>query len=214
MKTSRANAGGIFGPSLFIGAMRGGAVGSVAHHFLPDYTAGPGSLRTRWDGTAFAGIVRTPMTSVIMIFEIWRRGLRRAATHDLLGTHRNDSATPEGRPNFLEKRHVGREIEMMQKVRHQRHVVAELTKAPHTGDTLNVIAPCIRLAACDCVRRRRRRIRGEPGLRLLSRSRLSQFHANADVAEQRTRGHSRAQRAIRPSGVSRCEWRVSLHRGS
>src|SRR5258708_38818751 len=32
------NAGGIFGPSLFIGAMLGGAVGQVAHSLLPDYT--------------------------------------------------------------------------------------------------------------------------------------------------------------------------------
>src|SRR5215470_18535430 len=33
------NAGGIFGPSLFLGAMMGGAVGGVAHQLLPDYTA-------------------------------------------------------------------------------------------------------------------------------------------------------------------------------
>src|ERR1039457_3533644 len=32
------NAGGIFGPSLFIGAMLGGAVGGVAHMLMPDYT--------------------------------------------------------------------------------------------------------------------------------------------------------------------------------
>ena len=37
------NAGGIFGPSLFLGAMLGGAVGSAAHHFLPAYTATPGA---------------------------------------------------------------------------------------------------------------------------------------------------------------------------
>ena len=66
------NAGGIFGPSLFIGAMMGGAVGSVAHHFLPGYTAGPGAYALVGMGTAFAGIVRTPMTSVIMIFEMTR----------------------------------------------------------------------------------------------------------------------------------------------
>jgi len=69
---SSGNAGGIFGPSLFIGAMMGGAVGSVAHHFLPNYTAGPGAYALVGMGTAFAGIVRTPMTSVIMIFEMTR----------------------------------------------------------------------------------------------------------------------------------------------
>jgi CIC family chloride channel protein len=66
------NAGGIFGPSLFIGAMTGGAVGSVAHHLFPAYTAEPGAYALVGMGTAFAGIVRTPMTSVIMIFEMTR----------------------------------------------------------------------------------------------------------------------------------------------
>lgn len=64
------NAGGIFGPSLFIGAMLGGAVGSVAHHFLPGHTAAPGAYALVGMGTAFAGIIRVPMTSVIMIFEV------------------------------------------------------------------------------------------------------------------------------------------------
>ncbi len=66
------NAGGIFGPSLFIGAMMGAAVGGVAHALFPSYTAGPGAYALVGMGTAFAGIVRTPLTSVIMIFEITR----------------------------------------------------------------------------------------------------------------------------------------------
>ena len=66
------NAGGIFGPSLFIGAMIGGAVGSVAHALLPGYTAEPGAYALVGMGAAFAGIVRTPLTSVIMIFEVTR----------------------------------------------------------------------------------------------------------------------------------------------
>ena len=66
------NAGGIFGPSLFIGAMIGGAVGSVAHALFPAYTAAPGAYALVGMGTAFAGIIRTPLTSVIMIFELTR----------------------------------------------------------------------------------------------------------------------------------------------
>ena len=69
---SSGNAGGIFGPSLFIGAMVGGAVGSIAHHFFPAYTANPGAYALIGMGTAFAGIIRTPLTSVIMIFELTR----------------------------------------------------------------------------------------------------------------------------------------------
>ncbi|HEX4681184.1 MAG TPA: chloride channel protein [Gemmatimonadaceae bacterium] len=66
------NAGGIFGPSMFIGAMMGGAVGQVAHQLLPASTAGAGAYALVGMGTAFAGIIRTPLTSVIMIFEVTR----------------------------------------------------------------------------------------------------------------------------------------------
>jgi CIC family chloride channel protein len=66
------NAGGIFGPSLFLGAMLGGIVGTVAQHLLPGYVASPGAYALVGMGTAFAGIVRAPMTSVVMIFEITR----------------------------------------------------------------------------------------------------------------------------------------------
>jgi CIC family chloride channel protein len=69
---SSGNAGGIFGPSLFIGAMMGAAVGSIAHTLFPSVTAGPGAYALVGMGTAFAGIVRTPLTSVIMIFEVTR----------------------------------------------------------------------------------------------------------------------------------------------
>ncbi len=66
------NAGGIFGPSLFIGAMAGGAFGGVAHWLMPDYTGSVGAYALVGMGAAFAGIIRVPLTSVIMIFEITR----------------------------------------------------------------------------------------------------------------------------------------------
>lgn len=69
---SSGNAGGIFGPSLFIGAMVGGTVGSIAHSLFPGVTANAGAYALVGMGTAFAGIVRTPLTSVIMIFEMTR----------------------------------------------------------------------------------------------------------------------------------------------
>jgi CIC family chloride channel protein len=64
------NAGGIFGPSLFIGAMLGGSVGTLAHHLFPTHTATPGAYALVGMGAVFAGIVRAPMTSVLMIFEM------------------------------------------------------------------------------------------------------------------------------------------------
>jgi len=64
------NAGGIFGPALFIGAMLGGSLGTVAHRLFPAYTATPGAYALVGMGAVFAGIVRAPMTSVLMIFEM------------------------------------------------------------------------------------------------------------------------------------------------
>ncbi|HEY9225374.1 MAG TPA: chloride channel protein [Gemmatimonadaceae bacterium] len=69
---SSGNAGGIFGPSMFIGAMMGASVGQVAHQLFPATTAGPGAYALVGMGTAFAGIIRTPLTSVLMIFEVTR----------------------------------------------------------------------------------------------------------------------------------------------
>jgi CIC family chloride channel protein len=64
------NAGGIFAPSLYIGAMAGGAVGMAVHRLAPFPTADPGAYALVGMGTLFAGIIRAPMTSVFMIFEI------------------------------------------------------------------------------------------------------------------------------------------------
>jgi CIC family chloride channel protein len=66
------NAGGIFGPALFLGAMLGGIVGTAAHHVAPAHVAAPGVYALVGMGTAFAGIIRAPMTSVVMIFETTR----------------------------------------------------------------------------------------------------------------------------------------------
>src|SRR5579863_6887936 len=66
------NAGGIFGPALFLGAMLGGSLGTVAHGFWPNHVATSGVYALVGMGTAFAGIVRAPMTSVVMIFETTR----------------------------------------------------------------------------------------------------------------------------------------------
>jgi CIC family chloride channel protein len=64
------NAGGIFAPALFIGAMLGGSLGTFAHHLFPAYTASPGAYALVGMGALFAGIIRAPMTSVVMIFEM------------------------------------------------------------------------------------------------------------------------------------------------
>jgi CIC family chloride channel protein len=67
---SSGNAGGIFAPSLFLGAMAGGAVGIGMHAIAPFPTGDPGAYALVGMGALFAGIIRAPMTSVFMIFEL------------------------------------------------------------------------------------------------------------------------------------------------
>lgn len=67
---SSGNAGGIFAPSLYLGAMAGGTVGVLMHRFAPIPTGDPGAYALVGMGTLFAGIIRAPMTSVFMIFEL------------------------------------------------------------------------------------------------------------------------------------------------
>jgi CIC family chloride channel protein len=62
--------GGMFAPTLFIGAMVGAAVGAVEHRFFPGLTGPLGSYALVGMGTLFAGFLRVPMTSVFMVLEI------------------------------------------------------------------------------------------------------------------------------------------------
>jgi CIC family chloride channel protein len=62
--------GGLFAPTIFIGAMLGGAVGSIEHHFFPALTATIGTFALVGIGTLFAGFLRTPITSVFMVIEL------------------------------------------------------------------------------------------------------------------------------------------------
>lgn len=64
------NAGGIFAPSLYIGAMVGGALGVLLQPVVPFPMADPGAYALVGMGALFAGIIRAPMTSVFMVFEI------------------------------------------------------------------------------------------------------------------------------------------------
>lgn len=62
--------GGMFAPTLFIGAMLGAAVGGAQHAFLPQLTGSPGTYALVGMGVLFAGFLRAPMTSVFMVLEV------------------------------------------------------------------------------------------------------------------------------------------------
>lgn len=62
--------GGIFAPSLFIGAMLGGAVGTVVHSLWPASTAGPGAYALVGMGAVVAAGTHAPITAILIIFEL------------------------------------------------------------------------------------------------------------------------------------------------
>jgi CIC family chloride channel protein len=62
--------GGMFAPTLFIGAMLGAAVGGAQHALLPHVAAAPGTYALVGMGVLFAGFLRAPMTSVFMVLEV------------------------------------------------------------------------------------------------------------------------------------------------
>ena len=67
---SSGGAGGIFAPALFIGGMLGGAVGYLDVLLLHHPAQDVGAFALVGMGAAFAGIVRAPITSVLIIFEM------------------------------------------------------------------------------------------------------------------------------------------------
>jgi CIC family chloride channel protein len=67
---SSGGAGGIFAPSLFIGAMVGGSLGTLTHRFIHTSTDPLGAFALVGMGAVFAGVIRAPMTSVLIVVEM------------------------------------------------------------------------------------------------------------------------------------------------
>ena len=62
--------GGIFAPSLFIGAMMGGVYGHVVHYLFPSVTASSGAYSLVGMGAIVAGTTHAPITSILILFEL------------------------------------------------------------------------------------------------------------------------------------------------
>ncbi len=67
---SSGGSGGVFGPSVFIGAMLGGAFGSLGHQLAPGWVVYPGSFVVVGIGGFFAGVAKVPISSIIMSCEM------------------------------------------------------------------------------------------------------------------------------------------------
>jgi CIC family chloride channel protein len=62
--------GGMFAPTLFVGAMLGGAVGGAERFFYPGLTGSTATYALVGMGVLFAAFLRAPMTSVFMVLEV------------------------------------------------------------------------------------------------------------------------------------------------
>ena len=70
MTLGSGGSGGIFAPSLFVGAMLGAAFGHFAHEMFPAATATPGTYALIAMGGLVAGTTRAPITAILTIFEL------------------------------------------------------------------------------------------------------------------------------------------------
>jgi CIC family chloride channel protein len=62
--------GGVFGPSLFIGGMLGGAMGYSLNYWFPEIVTQPGAFVLVGMGAFFAGAAKAPIASVVMVCEL------------------------------------------------------------------------------------------------------------------------------------------------
>jgi CIC family chloride channel protein len=62
--------GGIFAPSLFLGAMTGSLVGSVFHRLFPASMSSPGAFSLVGMGAVVAAATHAPITAIIILFEL------------------------------------------------------------------------------------------------------------------------------------------------
>jgi chloride channel protein, CIC family len=67
---SSGGSGGVFGPSVFIGAMLGGAFGYLGHTLAPTWIVNPTSFVVVGIGGFFAGVAKVPISSIIMACEM------------------------------------------------------------------------------------------------------------------------------------------------
>jgi len=64
------NSGGIFAPSLFMGAMVGGFFGIIVHSLFPEVTANPGAYALVGMAAVVAGTTHATITSILIVFEM------------------------------------------------------------------------------------------------------------------------------------------------
>ncbi len=148
--------GGVFAPSLFLGAMTGGVFGSLVHQAFPDATASSGAYALVTMGAVVAATTHAPITAIIMIFELTQTitiipplmaacvvstlvasFLRRDSIYTLKLRRRGVDLLAEQEPNVLKllfvRDVIDREPEVMAASAPFAQVLDLVVRSPHTG---------------------------------------------------------------------------------
>lgn len=143
------NAGGIFAPSLFIGAMIGGLFGTLVHILFPHSAAGPGAYALVGMGGFLAAATHAPMTAIFLIFEMTNEysAILPIMTTAVIGYSVSRHFQPESLETFdLARRGIrleeGREVDVLRGLRVADAMSSDVETIPEgmrLGQILDVV---------------------------------------------------------------------------
>lgn len=133
------NSGGVFAPTLFMGAMLGGVFGTIVHALFPAITASPGAYALVGMAAVFAASTHAAITGIIIVFEM--SGDYRLILPLMLATVISTLVSMAMRKETiytlkLVRRGIqlqaGRDVDVMQGITVQEAMRPELYTLPHT----------------------------------------------------------------------------------
>jgi len=125
--------GGVFAPALFIGAVIGGAYGSVVHNLFPAATASSGAYAAVGLGAFLAASTHAPITAIFLLFEMTGNHLIiiPIMLTSIIGTAVASKLNPDSIDTVDLTRegidiHEGREIAIMKSIRVGKVITEEV----------------------------------------------------------------------------------------
>jgi len=125
--------GGVFAPALFIGAVLGGAYGSIVHHLFPGATASSGAYAAVGLGAFLAASTHAPITAIFLLFEMTGNHLIiiPIMLTSIIGTAVASKLNPDSIDTVDLTRegidiHEGREIAIMKSIRVGKVITEEV----------------------------------------------------------------------------------------
>ncbi len=125
--------GGVFAPALFIGAVLGGAYGTIVHNFFPTVTASSGAYAAVGLGAFLAASTHAPITAIFLLFEMTGNHLIiiPIMLTSIIGTAVASKLNPDSIDTVDLTRegidiHEGREIALMKSIRVGKVITEEV----------------------------------------------------------------------------------------